>query len=305
MTSLTEVQGPAVVSVSEEDLTEEQIDLIPARDQVTVFGFACTQTPVLMPLPIWLAHRLARRLADVRREAVLPYLVADAKTQVAVEYRDRQPARIHSLTLVASVADDATLTLERLRGDIRECVIRPAFDGQDVGPDASTRLAINPEGLGTQGGPSAHSGLTGRKTAVDTYGEYARHSGAALSGKDPSRIDRVGAYAARHAARNVVAAGLASECEVQLSYSIGQAQPVSIQVETFGTSVVPEEEIGGRVKRAFDFRPAGIVKRFGLRSLSTRDEEGFYPKLAAYGHVGRDDLDLPWEATDHLDALTS
>ena len=223
-----------------------------ARNQVTVFGYACTQTPAFMPLPIWLAHKLARRLTSVRLQKLLPYLAPDGWTQVGVEYQDRMPSRIQSLTLIASTRGKEC-TLDGLQDDLMEAVIEPVFADEPLRPDGRTRIFINPDGLFHGGGPSMHSGLTGRKNAIDTYGEYSRHSGAALSGKDPLRIDRSGAYAARHAAKNVVAAGLAKECEVLLSYSIGLAEPVSIQVETFGTGTYP----GRR-----DYRASGTLFRF-------------------------------------------
>jgi S-adenosylmethionine synthetase len=237
----------------------------------------------------------------VRLQKILPYLTADGWTQVGVEYRGRRPARIHSLTVIAS-QNHTTLTgepsLTRLEADLRGAVIDHVFREEAVRPDAQTRIFINPGGPFLVGGPSVHSGLTGRKNAIDTYGEYARHSGAALSGKDPTRIDRVGAYAARYAAKNVVAAGLAAECEVQLSYSIGLSRPVSIQVETFGTGIIADEDIAALVKRECDFRLAGILKQFRLRFLPATVKGGFYRKLAAYGHVGRLDIGLPWEVTD-------
>jgi S-adenosylmethionine synthetase len=290
----------------EKDLPEEEMDRLTVKDQVTVFGFACKQTPALMPLPIWLAHKLARRLTSVRLQKLLPYLTPDGKTQVGVEYRDRRPYRIHSITVVASQSRSPAADGpdgKQLQDDLKEAVIEFVFQEEEIKPDKDTHLFINPDGLLIGGGPAMHAGLTGRKTAVDTYGEYARHSGAALSGKDPCRIDRVGAYAARYAAKNVVAAGLADECEVQLSYSIGLSHPVSIQVETFGTGRVAEEAIATLLKQHFDFRLAGIIKQFNLRRLPSLMQGGFYRKLAAYGHVGRLDIDLPWEVTDKTAVL--
>jgi S-adenosylmethionine synthetase len=298
MTSISEVDQPSSMRIDEETLSDEELETIPARDQVTVFGFACTQTESLMPLPIWLAHRLARRLSEVRRDGSLPYLLPDGKTQVAVEFHDRQPRRIYSVTLLAAQRDAESATTTRLRDDILEHVIRPTFADETIRPDRDTRIDINPEGPAIGGGPATHSGLTGRKTAVDTYGEYSRHSGAALSGKDPSRIDRTGAYAARYAAKNIVAAGLARECEVQLCYSVGVSQPVSVHVETFGTAVMDERELEDRVRRTFDFRPAAITRDLRLRMLPGDQPDGFYVALAAYGHMGRTDVGLPWEKTD-------
>jgi S-adenosylmethionine synthetase len=293
--------------LDERTLSDDDIERIPAKHQATVFGFACNQTPVLMPLPICLAHQLARRLDEVRVREILPYLAPDGKTQVGVEYRDRQPHRIHSITLVASQQESLASggpDLKQLRDDLRESVIEAVFRDETIQPDEQTRIFINPEGPFITGGPSVHSGLTGRKNAIDTYGEYSRHSGAALSGKDPTRIDRVGAYAARYASANIVAAGLADECEVQLSYSIGLARPVSIQVETFGTGIIPEENITALLERHFDFRPAGIIKQFNLRFLPALVKGGFYRKLATYGHVGRRDIEpLPWEQLDKVPVL--
>jgi S-adenosylmethionine synthetase len=256
-----------------------------------------------MPLPIWLAHGLAQRLAMVRHERLLPYLTPDATTQVGVEYRERQPRRIHSLTVVVSQQSAASPNAMTLRRDLTEHVILPVFEGESIRPDERTRIFINPEGIKVGGGPAFHSGLTGRKTATDTYGGYARHSGSALSGKDPLRIDRVAAYAARYAAKNAVAAGLARTCEVQLSYSIGLAGPVGMQVETFGTGKVADEEIAHRLMTAFDFRLGGIIRSFDLRHWPARRQGGFYQHLAAYGQVGRLDLILPWEGTELAPAL--
>ncbi|AFZ45151.1 methionine adenosyltransferase [Halothece sp. PCC 7418] len=287
----------------ESQLSDAEIEQITARDQATVFGFACDQTPVLMPIPIWLAHQLARRLHEVQLQNILPYLSPDGKTLVGVEYQNREPKRIHSITILASQNDPAAASLKQLRDDIRQTVVEPVFAEQTIQPDRDTRIYINPEGLLSPGGPEVHAGLTGRKNAIDTYGEYAKHSGAALSGKDPTRIDRVGAYAARYAAKNVVAANLARECEVQLSYSLGLSRPVSIQVETFATGKISEEEIARRLEQHFEFRLAGIIKQLQLRSRPSLSEDGFFRKLAAYGHVGRSDLDLPWEMTDRVDCL--
>lgn len=303
LTSLEELSPNLEQHFNEQTLSEAEIDQIPARNQATVFGFACNQTDAFMPLPIWLAHKLARQLATVKHKNLLPYLTPDGKTQVGVEYRDRHPDRIHSLTVVASQKAAASPSPEQLQADIQETVIEPVFADQPIRPDPRTLVFINPDGPVEVGGPSVHSGLTGRKNAIDTYGEYAKHSGAALSGKDPVRIDRVGAYAARYAAKNVVAAGLADECEVQLSYTIGLSQPVSIQVETFGTGKIAEEAITALLEQHFDFRLAGIVRQFNLRFLPSQSKDGFYEKLAAYGHVGRTDLSLPWEQTDKVAAL--
>jgi S-adenosylmethionine synthetase len=302
VTSLKELPPKENRYLDETQMSSEEIEQITVKNQATVFGFACNQTPALMPLPIWLAHELAKRLTQVRVENTLPYLTPDGKTQVGVEYRDRQPERIHSITIIASqnpLSHSHSPDLKQLRQDLRETVIDPVFENQPIKPDEDTKIFINPDGPLIIGGPAAHSGMTGRKNAIDTYGEYSRHSGAALSGKDPTRIDRVGAYAARYAAKNVVAAGLADECEVQLSYSLGLSRPVSIEVETFGTGKIAEEEIKVLLEKYFDFRLAGIIKQFNLRFLPSLLKGGFYKKLAAYGHVGRTDIGLvPWEETD-------
>jgi S-adenosylmethionine synthetase len=259
-----------------------------------------------MPLPIWLAHRLARKLVSVRLQKTLDYLAPDGKTQVGIEYRDGRPSRVHSITVIASQKRSPAKggpDAKKLGEDIQETVLNPVFQDEEIKPDARTRIFVNPDGAFIGGGPAIHSGLTGRKNAIDTYGEYSRISGAALSGKDPSRIDRIGAYAARYAAKNVVAAGLATSCEVQLSYSIGFSRPVSIQVETFGTGKVSDQTIADRVEKHFDFRPAGIIRQFNLRHLPAQIKGGFYRKLAAYGHVGRMDIGLPWELTDKAPLL--
>ena len=289
---------------NEHELSEKALDQIPVRNQVTVFGFACDQTPMLMPHPIWLAHKLSRQLSAVRLQGTLPYLMPDGRVQVGVEFKNRRPKRIYSVTVEASQKKVREPSLRKLQGDIVEVVINPVFKTEEVKPDKKTRIFVNPDGPVAVGGPSYHSGLTGRKSAVDTYGEYARHSGKALSGKDPLRIDRVGAYVARYAAKNVVAAGLASECEVTLSYALGLPRPVSLQVDTLGTGKISNPEIGALVKRHFDFRLAGILREFDLRHLPSTQAGGFYQKLAAYGHVGRMDLDVPWEKTDKVPLLS-
>jgi len=306
VTSLKEFHQEDRPSVDEHSMSDEEIERIPVRNQVTAFGFACDQTASLMPLPIWLAHRLARKLTAVRLQKTLPYLAPDGKTQVGVEYKDGRPARIYSITIIASqnkAAEAGGPDSVKLNDDIRDAVLQPVFQDENIRPDDRTRIFVNPEGAFLVGGPSVHSGLTGRKNAIDTYGEYSRHSGAALSGKDPSRIDRNGAYVARYAAKNVVAAGLATSCEVQLSYSIGLARPVSIQVETFGTGKLPDEKIADLLENIIDFRLAGIIRQFNLRFLPSTIKGGFYRKLAAYGQMGRMDIGLPWELTDKAAAL--
>lgn len=303
LTSLKEMAPDQDTLFNEDELTDEDIERIVAMDQVTIMGFACDQTPTFIPLPIWLAHKLTRSLSQVRYEHILPYLAPDGTTQVGVEYRDRKPHRIHSMTINCSQKDRSIPRMEVLRDDIRQRVIDTVFADEPIKPDNETRIFINPGGPLKMGGPSVHSGLTGRKMAIDTYGLYSRNSGSALSGKDPLRIDRVAAYAARYAAKNVVAAGLAEECEVLLSYAIGLARPVSIQIETRGTGTIPDAEIALRVKKNFDFRLGGILKQFNLRRLPSLSQGGFYRKLAAYGHFGRTDLDLPWERTDRIEQL--
>jgi S-adenosylmethionine synthetase len=286
-----------------ETMCKEDLPPIPVDDQVTLFGFACDQTPALIPLPIYLAHKLSRRLAHVRLQSILPYLSPDGTTQVAVEFKDHRPHRIYSIAVNTSQTDRTFPKPDRLRDDILENVVHFAFLDEPIAPDDQTRIFVNPGGPLRLGGPSVHSGLTGRKNAIDTYGGFSRNSGSALSGKDPMRIDRVGAYMARYAAKNVVAAGLADQCEILVSYTIGLAKPASIQVETMGTGKIPDEEIAVRVRRHFDFTLTGILKQFSLRRLPSLSKGGFYRKLATYGHVGRTDFDVPWERTDMLDQL--
>jgi S-adenosylmethionine synthetase len=288
----------------ESELSEEGIENIPVRHQVTVFGFACNQTPVLMPLPLWLARRISSRLTVLRSEKTLPYLMPDGKVQVGIEYRNRRPHRVHSVTITASQRHSSHPSRKTLHEDLVETAVQPVFRDEEVRPDRRTRIFINPDGP-FLGGPSYHSGLTGRKNAVDTYGLYARNSANALSGKDPCRIDRSGAYIARYVAKNVVAADLASECEVTLSYSTGLTRPVSLLIQTFDTGKIPDADITERVQRHFDFRLAAILRQFNLRHLPALNPVGFYEKLAAQGHFGRADMDLPWERTDKAEELSS
>jgi S-adenosylmethionine synthetase len=272
----------------------------PAQDQANVFGYACRETADLMPLPIALAHRLARGLDDLRRGGA-GWLAPDGKSQVSVEYRDNRPVRIHTVSLTATLEPEARTDVVE---DALRALIAESFTGDGLKPDADTVLRINAGSPYESGGPARHAGLTGRKNGVDTYGEIARQSGAALSGKDPSRIDRIGAYAARHAAKNVVAAGLAERCEVHLAYAIGQTRPLSISAETFGTGRIADEIIAERLAEHLDFRPAAIAQRFSLRTRpAASGDRGFYRPLAVYGHFGRSDLDLPWEALNALDLL--
>ena len=271
---------------------EERYDRIGAGDQGIMFGFACDETPELMPLPISLAHRLAKRLTEVRKNGTLPYLRPDGKTQVTVEYDGDTPVRVE--TVVVSTQHSADVSLETIRRDMVEQVIRPVIPAALW--DAQTRILVNPTGRFVIGGPHGDSGLTGRKIIVDTYGGYARHGGGAFSGKDPTKVDRSATYMARYAAKNVVAAGLARRCEIQLAYAIGVARPVSVLVDTFGTGTAPDKMIADAVSRVFDFRPAAIIDCLALR-------RPIYRQLAAYGHIGREELGVRWEQTDRIEAL--
>ena len=265
---------------------------IGAGDQGMMFGYACNETPERMPLPIALSHKLAIRLAQVRKDGTLPYLYPDGKTQVTVEYENGKPAAVDTVVVSAQHAADADM--EKLREEIRRQVILPVIPPELM--TENTRVLINPTGRFVIGGPAGDTGLTGRKIIVDTYGGYAPHGGGCFSGKDPTKVDRSAAYAARHAAKNVVAAGLADRCQIQLAYAIGVAEPVSVMVDTFGTGVTDDEKLAELVTKVFDFRPSAIIERLNLR-------RPIYRRTAAYGHFGRTDVDLPWEKEDYTEKL--
>ncbi|MDF2986463.1 MAG: S-adenosylmethionine synthetase [Eubacterium sp.] len=274
------------------EMSEAQIQAIGAGDQGMMFGFACDETPELMPMPITLAHKLSKRLSEVRKDGTLDYLRPDGKSQVTVEYDGDRPVRVD--TIVISTQHGPDVSHETIERDMLQFVIKPVIPANLL--DANTKYFINPTGRFVVGGPQGDSGLTGRKIIVDTYGGYARHGGGAFSGKDPTKVDRSAAYAARYVAKNIVAAGIARKCEVQLAYAIGVAKPVSVLVDTFGTAAIPEEKISELVNKHFDLRPAGIIKTLDLR-------RPIFRKTAAYGHFGRNDADFTWERTDVAEIL--
>lgn len=274
-------------------MSDDEIEAIGAGDQGLVFGYACNETPELMPAPIMLAHKLSKRLTDVRKDGTLTYLRPDGKTQVTVEYDEN--GNIDGIdTVLVSTQHDPDVTLEQIRKDIIENVIKPVIPAQWM--NDKVKIFVNPTGRFVIGGPHGDSGLTGRKIIVDTYGGYARHGGGAFSGKDPTKVDRSAAYAARYVAKNVVAAGLADRCEIQIAYAIGVARPVSVMIDTFGTAVIPEAEIIERINKVFDLRPAAIIRDLDLR-------RPIYRQVAAYGHFGRTDIDVPWEKIDKAELL--
>ena len=302
-------QGVNTAQESREQDSEEKFDSVGAGDQGIMFGFACNETPELMPLPISLAHRVARRLAAVRKTGQLAYLRPDGKTQVTIAYEDGRPVGIDTILIstqhaptIGDITDEAAVQ-NKIKEDLWSAVVEPVFADIDIQPDSETRFLVNPTGKFVIGGPQGDSGLTGRKIIVDTYGGYSRHGGGAFSGKDPTKVDRSAAYACRYVAKNIVAAGLADKCEVQLSYAIGVARPVSILVETFGTGKIDDDRLLELVKEHFELRPAGIIHAFKLRHLSAEKNGRFYQDVAAYGHFGRSDLELPWEKTDKAEVL--
>jgi S-adenosylmethionine synthetase len=282
------------LEAKEGQMTEAEIEAIGAGDQGMMFGFACNETEALMPMPIYLAHKLTRRLAEVRKDGTLPWVRPDGKGQVTVEYSYGKPKRID--TVLISTQHNPDITQEKIRADLIEHVINPVLPAEMV--DDELKIFINPTGRFVIGGPLGDAGLTGRKIIVDTYGGMGRHGGGAFSGKDATKVDRSAAYAARWAAKNVVAAGLADRCEIQVSYAIGVAHPLSVNVETFGTGKIADERISELITEHFDLRPGAIIRDLGLR-------KPIFRQVAAYGHFGRDDLDLPWERTDKAEALSA
>ncbi|MEM8717979.1 MAG: methionine adenosyltransferase [Cyanobacteria bacterium P01_G01_bin.39] len=302
-------QGVTSAQEQRENLSDSELDKIGAGDQGLMFGYACNETPELMPMPISLAHRISRRLAEVRKQGELSYLRPDGKTQVSVKYEDGQPVGIDTILVstqhtetIGNFTDNKDVQ-QKIKEDLWSAVVQPVFADIQLQPSEDTRFLVNPTGKFVVGGPQGDSGLTGRKIIVDTYGGYSRHGGGAFSGKDPTKVDRSASYACRYVANNIVAAGLADKCEVQVSYAIGVARPVSVFIETFGTAKVSEAALLDLVKQHFELRPAGIIQTLNLRNLPKERGGRFYQDVAAYGHFGRTDLDLPWERTDKVELL--
>ncbi|NEQ35717.1 MAG: methionine adenosyltransferase [Okeania sp. SIO3I5] len=302
-------QGVDKAQETRELLSDEELDAVGAGDQGLMFGFACNETPELMPLPISLAHRVCRQLTKVRKDGKLTYLRPDGKSQVTIAYEDGRPVGIDTILIstqhTATIGELTELTeiQAKIKEDLWKYVVEPIFTDIEIKPDSQTRFLVNPTGKFVIGGPQGDCGLTGRKIIIDTYGGYSRHGGGAFSGKDPTKVDRSAAYACRYIAKNIVAAGLAEKCEVQISYAIGVARPVSMMIETFGTSKVDEDKLLEVVKENFELRPAGIIQTFNLRKLPGERGGRFYQDVAAYGHLGRTDLDLPWEKLDKVELL--
>ncbi|MGF1541059.1 MAG: methionine adenosyltransferase [Pleurocapsa sp.] len=297
-------QGVTAAQEQRESMSDDELDKIGAGDQGIMFGFACNETSELMPMPISLAHRMSRRLAVVRKEEGLSYLRPDGKTQVTVKYEDGKPVGIDTILIstqhTETIGDltEGSAVQKKIRDDLWQMVVEPVFADLELKTTKDTRFLVNPTGKFVIGGPQGDSGLTGRKIIIDTYGGYSRHGGGAFSGKDPTKVDRSASYACRYVASNIVAAGLAEKCEVQVSYAIGVAKPTSIFVETFGTAKIDEAKLLEIIKKYFELRPAGIIQTFNLRNLPQERGGRFYQDVAAYGHFGRSDLDLPWEKTN-------
>ena len=291
------------------DTSSAETEDIGAGDQGIMFGYACNETPELMPLPISLAHKLSYRLSRVRKKGIVDYLRPDGKSQVTVEYVDGKPARIHTVLIstqhdpvIGTISDNAKVQ-EIIRNDIKQHAVDYVFKNERIKPDEKTIILVNPSGRFVIGGPQGDAGVTGRKIIVDTYGGYSRHGGGAFSGKDPTKVDRSAAYAARYVAKNIVKAGLAEKCEIELAYAIGVAEPISVLVDTFGTGKISDEDLAELVNNNFDLRPVGIINKFDLRNLPAKNGGKFYQKLAAYGHMGRTDIEVPWEETEKAESL--